>query len=142
MTLTKNTLGNSPLQNEDRIIIERKGVPSETSLLKFRQYANGLIPSTKSISTNAEIDLSNAVLFDFTLTANGTITLVNATAGVYVFIIRQDNVGSRTITWPSNVKWADASAPTLTTTANAWDIITLIFDGIYFSAAPTLNFIV
>jgi hypothetical protein len=140
--MLQNTLGNSPLQNEDRIIIERKGVPSETSLLKIRQYANGLVPKTRSISTNAEIDLSNAVLFDFTLTANGTITLVNGTAGVYVFIIRQDSVGSRTITWPSNVKWADATAPTLTTTANAWDIVTLIFDGTYFSAAPTLNFIV
>jgi hypothetical protein len=41
--MIKNTLGNSPLQNEDRIVIERKNVPSEVSLKKLSDYVANAI---------------------------------------------------------------------------------------------------
>jgi hypothetical protein len=47
--MIKNTLGNSPLQNEDRIVVERKNVPSEVSLKKLSDYvANAVSTSTKA----------------------------------------------------------------------------------------------
>ncbi len=139
--MIKNTLGNSPLQNEDRIVIERKGVPSEVSLRSFRRYANGTEPLVTSGST-LQLDFSNALLFDITLTAAATFTFVNPTPGVYVIKLTQGGAGSNTVTWPNSVKWSGATPPTLTTTVGAWDYITLVFDGTYFSATSTLNFVV
>ena len=34
--------------------------------------------------------------------------------------------GARTVTWPGSVRWAAATAPTLTTTASRVDIITFV----------------
>ena len=44
------------------------------------------------------------------------------------FILRliQDGTGSRTVTWFSTINWAGGSAPTLTTTASAWDVFGFI----------------
>ena len=139
--MIKNTLGNSPLQNEDRMLIERKGVASEISLRKVRQYANGteLIPA--SASGSLEIDLSNGILQAITLSASSTFTFVNVVPGVYILKLIQSGAGSYTVTWPSSVKWAEATAPTLTTTVGAWDFVTLIYDGVYFSGTSTLNFV-
>jgi len=52
------------------------------------------------------------------LPSDGSITLT--------LIITQDATGSRTITWPSGTKWAGGTAPTLSTAANAVDIVTLV----------------
>jgi hypothetical protein len=88
----------------------------------------------ETLSTNvtsgaaATLDLVNGNVFDLTLTANCTITLSNppasGTAGSFTLIARQDGTGSRIITWPVSVKWAGGTAPTLTTTASAVDILT------------------
>jgi hypothetical protein len=77
------------------------------------------------------------------LTLNGNCTLTfTAPAGVAHLTIRllQDGTGSRTVTWPASVKWADAAAPTLTTAAGASDIITMIYDGTNYWAVYGLNF--
>jgi hypothetical protein len=139
--MNRNTLGGSLLQNEDRIVIERKGVPSEVSLRNFRKYTNGTEPLIVSGST-LELDFANALLFDITLTAAATFTFVNATPGVYVMKLTQGGAGSNTVTFPSNVKWSGATPPILTTTVGAWDYITFVFDGTYFSATSILNFVV
>ncbi len=61
---------------------------------------------------------------DLTLTASCTLTFPTATAGhSFTLILRQDGTGSRTVTWPGTVKWGGGVAPTLTTTANAVDIL-------------------
>jgi hypothetical protein len=59
-----------------------------------------------------------------TLTANCTFTLTGATvdcASTLELILTQDATGSRTVTWPSAVKWADGSAPTLSAAGGAID---------------------
>ena len=138
--MAKNTLGNSPLQNDDRITIERKGVPSETTLQKVRQYANGTEIISVIALSNLEIDFSVGILQNIILSQSSIFTFVNATPGVYILKIVQGAGGSRTITWPSNVRWSGGTPPTLTTTAGAWDMVTLIWDGTYFSGTSTLNF--
>lgn len=45
-------------------------------------------------------------------------------------ILKQDGVGTRTITWPSNVLFPSGTDPTLSTIAGAYDIVSLVsYDG-------------
>jgi hypothetical protein len=63
----------------------------------------------------------------FTLDANCTLTFPTAAAGrSFTLVLKQDAIGSRTVTWPGTVQWADGSAPTLTTTANKRDAFTFL----------------
>lgn len=68
-----------------------------------------------------------------TLTLGGNRTLAAPTnlknGGSYVLILKQDATGTRTVTWNAVFKWAGGTAPTLTTTASATDILTFISDG-------------
>ena len=75
------------------------------------------------------IDWDNGATQYVTLGATGrTVTFANPREGeVYRFIIIQDGTGSRTITtWPT-IKWAGGVAPTLSTTADYIDIVTLLY---------------
>jgi hypothetical protein len=66
-----------------------------------------------------------AGISDITLTASCTLTFPTAIAGQsFTLILRQGGSGSYTITWPVTVvKWAGGTAPTLTTTVEAVDIL-------------------
>jgi hypothetical protein len=68
-----------------------------------------------------------------TVTLGGNRTLSNPTnlqAGAsYTLIVKQDGTGSRTLAYGSVYKWPSGTAPVLTTTANATDILTFISDG-------------
>jgi len=57
-----------------------------------------------------------------TLGGNRTLAISNGVVGqVFIIDLIQDATGSRTVTWYSTIKWADGTAPTLTTTANKID---------------------
>lgn len=90
------------------------------------------VQSVSSSSNAMTIDCTLGNHVNTTLTENTTLTLSNPSpAGnrcCVVWKITQDGTGSRTVTWPAAVKWASATAPTLTTTAAGVDIITLIYD--------------
>ncbi|WP_322768416.1 hypothetical protein [Frankia sp. Cr1] len=59
---------------------------------------------------------------DITLSANCTLTFPTLVAGKRLRVtLRQDGTGSRTVTWPSTVRWPSGTAPTLTTTAAKGD---------------------
>ena len=59
--------------------------------------------------------------------ATAALTLANGVNGeVYRLLLIQDATGSRVVTWVTTVKWRGGSAPTLSTAANAIDIITLV----------------
>ena len=54
----------------------------------------------------------------------------NLRAGAtYLLMVIQDGTGSRTITWNSVFKWAGGTAPVLSTTAGAKDLISFWSDG-------------
>jgi hypothetical protein len=81
------------------------------------------------------------LLAEITLTGNRTISLPSPLqSGVYVLIINQDTVGSRTVTWASGYEWVDGSAPTLTTTASSTDVISFVSDGNVMRGVAQLNF--
>ena len=76
-------------------------------------------------TTSSTLNAGTFGAFLITLTGNPTFTFSGAVSGTecsFTLYLKQDGTGSRTVTWPT-VKWQDAIAPTLTTTANATDII-------------------
>ena len=59
----------------------------------------------------------------------------------YMIILKQDATGSRTVTWGTNYKFPGGTAPTLTTTADQADVITLIaYSASVLMCSSTLNF--
>ena len=95
----------------------------------FKDVGETLATNGTSGST-ATIDLEDGNFHKVTLTANCTFTFSNppatGTAGSFTLFLVQDGTGSRTVTWPGTVDWAAATAPTLTTTAAAVDVLTFI----------------
>ena len=97
-------------------------------------------PSVGSGAINFNCNLAD--MFSTTL-VTGTptaITMSNARQGSYVVRLEQPAGGSATVTWATTIIWAGGTAPTLTTTANYSDIITLIYDGTTWRGTATLNF--
>ena len=90
-------------------IIKANGNQSATFAIDAGAGTTHTVTLTGSIGT--ALTFSN-------LPSDGSITLT--------LIITQDATGSRTITWPSGTKWAGGTAPTLSTAANAVDIVTLV----------------
>ena len=75
------------------------------------------------------LDLGAGNVHDLTLTADCTITLTGATAGVacsMLILLRQDGTGGWLVTWPGSVSWPDATPPVLATDPNAVDVVSLV----------------
>jgi hypothetical protein len=95
------------------------------------------------------LDLSLGNLHRITLTGNPTLSFTNpppnSTLGVtFTIFLLQDGTGTRTVTWPASVHWSDGITPTLTTTANRMDAVTLTtFDGgtTYFGGQVLANMV-
>jgi hypothetical protein len=87
---------------------------------------------TPSISTNVlTLDIANGNHATITMDQNiTTLTINNPSTSGDVCMLRlslvQDGTGSRTITWPSAIKWPGGTAPVLTTTASRQDEFVLI----------------
>ena len=85
--------------------------------------------SVTSTSNAASIDLDTGTNFSHTLTENTTFTFSNpATSGkvsAFTLKVTQDT-SARTITWPSSVDWAAATAPTITDTSGGVDVFVFI----------------
>ena len=77
--------------------------------------------------TTVALDLNLGTVFTLTLAHNlGTFNWTNPAASGYassfILKVKQDGTGSRTISWPAAVDWAAATAPTISTSANAVDV--------------------
>lgn len=87
--------------------------------------------ATASASGATSLSLASGNIFSITLTGNTTFSFtgaVNGTACSFALYLRQDGTGGRTTTWPGSVRWPAGTAPTLTTTASAIDL--LVFETI------------
>ena len=69
-------------------------------------------------------DLNVSQNFHMTLAANRVLLMTNPTIGQtgYIYVV-QDGTGSRTLTYPTQWKYSGGTAPTLTTTAGAVDVL-------------------
>ena len=90
---------------------------------------NGEVDNGNS-STADTITWNSGNMQKSTMTGNCTYTFTapSSPARLQLKLI-QDATGSRTATWPVAVKWPGGTAPTLTTDANAVDIVTFWYDG-------------
>jgi hypothetical protein len=109
--------------------------PTVTNYVETLQ-AVGTVGSTSTLA------LTNGTVLTATLTASTpcTFTMPTATAGKsFILILTQAASGMTTATFTS-VKWPAATAPTITATASAKDIISFISDGTnwYGNAAQAL----
>jgi len=78
-----------------------------------------------------------------TLTANCTYTFTAPSGPCNVLLrIIQGGSGSYTVTWPATVKWANATAPTLSTSVGAIDIVSFYYDGTSYHGIANTNFAV
>jgi hypothetical protein len=80
--------------------------------------------------------------FYFTFGAfNETFTFTAPTNPCHItLVLKQDATGSRTATWPANVKWPGGTAVDLTNTAAAVDIVCFLYDGTNFNGMSGLDF--
>ena len=90
-------------------------------------YTEGVV-AIGNTGTAKTIDLTNGTVQTATLTGNCTFTMPTATAGKSFILILSTGAGSFTATFTS-VKWPSNTAPTITTTASRWDILTFVADG-------------
>jgi len=79
-------------------------------------------------STAKTIDLANGTVQTVTLTGNCTFTMPAVGSSKSFILIVNTGSGSFTGTFTS-VKWPSNTAPTITTTASRWDILTFVSDG-------------
>ena len=88
-------------------------------------------PLTSKVSaTTMTFDLSTGNVFKINLSHNTTFVFNNPNGGQkYIFLIKQA-VGSKTITWPSTVKWRAAAAPTLTAASGSRDVVSMLYDNL------------
>ncbi len=124
---------NNPATN-NILVYSNLGKWSNQAMVGTVALANG--GGQETVVTNATatgattLNLANGNVFNLTLTGNVTFTFSGATSGkacAFSVYIKQDATGGRTVTWPT-VKWAGGSAPTLTTSANAIDV--LVFESL------------
>ena len=98
--------------------------------------ANGNTTSSTTVNWN------DSNIQTFTLNAaTTTFTFSNPNAGAtYILVIRQNASGSQTIVWPGTVAWAGGTIPTMTATANRYDVFTFIYDGSKYFGSYIQNF--
>jgi hypothetical protein len=91
-------------------------------------YKEGVV--TANTGTAYTINTATGTVQILTLTGNCTFTFPTAVAGEsFTLLLRQDGTGSRTVTWPSAVRWPGGTAPTITATASRQDKYVFTADG-------------
>jgi hypothetical protein len=132
-TLGRTSAGVANVEGVDIVLV------SGSQTLSGKTYASAILTNAITVeglasnsSTNFAIDLANGTFQVITLTGNWVPASGWPTAALGQFfrlVIKQDGTGSRTITWPSSVKWPASTAPTITATASKADVIDFSSDG-------------
>ncbi|PIR39612.1 MAG: hypothetical protein COV35_03655 [Alphaproteobacteria bacterium CG11_big_fil_rev_8_21_14_0_20_39_49] len=120
---------------------------NEVIRAKLKDYCETKTAPASS-SGSLTLDLENGNVFEVTLTENVTTVNLNnppasGSGGSFTLILKQDATGGRSFTFPSSVEWSNGVSPTLSTAANAVDILTfLTIDGgtIWYGFLSGVNF--
>lgn len=96
---------------------------------------------TNLVGSNVQLDWSQSRFYRLTLNGNLTLAFEDGDVGLMLLKLIQDGTGSRTVTWPANVKWAGGTEPTLSTGAGDIDLIQFYWDGTdYYGSVIGLDF--
>ena len=107
------------------------GGTGQTTALAARNAVNKGDTALTDAATIAT-DCATGNVFTMTLITTGRTmgAPTNLAAGAtYIWRIKQDATGGRTLTWASAFKWPGGTAPTQTSAANALDVISGVSDG-------------
>ena len=100
-----------------------------TSNITLTGFYTESVVAIGSSGTTKTLSLVSGTFQTVTLTGNCTFTMPTATAGQsFILIVSQDATGGRTATF-TGVKWPAGTAPTITTTASAVDILSFVSNG-------------
>jgi len=104
---------------------------SKTDVATEWSAAQNFNSTTLTFDATQDWDLSTNQVCQLTLTNNTTFDAPTniQDGGFYSITLIQDGTGSRTAAWNAVFKWAGGTAPTLTTTASAKDILVFRGDG-------------
>ena len=147
-----STATDTSIYAADGLLIDPRTVTMDGNNLTFAS-TGGLFTIQKNLKvegqsygditsvSNATVDWDNGNIQSITLPSGAsTYTPSNPQAGAtYILKIIQPSAGDGTITWGSSVKWPGATAPTLTASNAAVDVVTLIYDGTNYLATSVLN---
>jgi cytoskeletal protein CcmA (bactofilin family) len=122
---------------------------SSTGPVQFTSYSETAVTSAISSNNVSIIDLAQGTVFPITLNRNiASFDIRNTPAGAnsFMLILTQDAVGGRTVAWSfgagKTIKWS-GTAPTITTTANATDIVSFmtVNGSTWYGSVPGQNFV-
>lgn len=112
------------------------GTNVEDVLQEIGAIINGHVEVVPSSGGAVDLDYETARYWDIYLDDDCALTISNAPAdqtwGQLIVILRQGTGAPYTVTWPAEVQWQDTdgtaggSAPTLWTTEDAIDVVTLV----------------
>lgn len=106
---------------------------ADARLAAANVFTKGQAVTPVALSDAATIATDASLSNSFYVTLGGNRTLANPTnlqsGQVLNWKIKQDGTGSRTLAYGSKFKWVGGSAPSLSTAANARDIITAEYWG-------------
>jgi len=93
-------------------------------------------PTVANTTASYTVDVEKGTLFDLTLNAaTVTFTFPAATAGrQFTLLLKQDETGSRAISWPASVRWAGSGIFTPTAAAGSTDVVSFVADGTFWLA--------
>lgn len=86
-------------------------------------FTGGVFEAVVDMGSGTAIQVNKGGIFKKTVSANTTFTITGANQGA-TFSLILVNGGSKTVTWPSSVKWTGGSVPTLTESGT--DVLTFI----------------
>ena len=113
---------------------------NETEII-FKKAATFLEVDNDSSGASKTIDWGDGNKQRVFLNANCTFTFTAPKSpGNFTLVLVQNPVGSKIATWPASVKWPSDVTPTLTTTANAVDIIGFYYDGTNYNGQAGFDF--
>ncbi len=123
----------------------------DTDSFKVSETSGGVAVNITDAGTGTHTVSHNVLIVDWTASTVCEVE-ISAQVNELVFveptvpcdiklIVSQDDAGSKTVKyWPTNIRWAGGSAPTLTTTANKSDVIFMMFDGTNYLANIVKNY--
>lgn len=118
----------------DKAVLTDSAQTLSSKTIESGTFTNGYTEevATANTSTAYTIDLANGSVQILTLTGNCTFTFPTVVSGKgFTLLLLQDATGSRTVTWPSSVKWPASTAPTITATASKMDKYVFVANGSY-----------
>jgi len=92
--------------------------------------------------TKTALDMNKRNKMKYTLANSVTVTFSDDPLGPTSLLLRilHAGAGPFTITWPTNMKWPNGTAPTLSAGDGKIDIIAMYFDGTDYYGNVSLNF--